>query len=286
MIEFKPEIGMRIYIDEQLEQFGFQFNNGLTTLENLKTIFALQRRIPSVKRRIVIELPGIQVPKETEKAFDSIRRKLTLGVSIKPHLSLSTSKYIHNDLLLNCWNIHHLHLSEEPYKKGYFNRTGPVLFCMFFDNAVVLIDIMPHGRGHSDVWVNEKLIKKLHKYLPESIERYKAKGITGHDLDSKQRLALQKNHCNYSLKMEDGTVYQLMGIMSNGDCFHDIHRLMHVQRHIDYFTQVIQADEKAFKQSLDIKENDNLTLTIAFHENEIKLYAPEQKTIININTPK
>ncbi|WP_048996974.1 hypothetical protein [Enterobacter kobei] len=157
---------------------------------------------------------------------------------------------------------------------------------MFFDNAVVLIDIMPHGRGHSDVWVNEKLIKKLHKYLPESIERYKAKGITGHELDSKQRLALQKSHCNYSLKMEDGTVYQLMGIMSNGDCFHDIHRLMHVQRNIDYFTQVIQADEKAFKQSLDIKENDNLTLTIAFHENEIKLYAPEQKTIININTPK
>ncbi|HHR5699964.1 TPA: hypothetical protein ACS624_003080 [Klebsiella michiganensis] len=286
MIEFKPEIGMRIYIDEQLEQFGFQFNNGLTTLENLKAVFALQRRIPSVKRRIVIELPGIQVPKETEKAYDSIRRKLTLGLSIKPHLSLSTSKYIYNDLLLNCWNIHHLHLSEEPYKKGYFQRTGPVLFCMFFDNAVVLIDIMPHGSGHSDVWVNEKLIKKMHKYLPESIERYKVKGITGHDLDSKQRLALQKSHCNYSLKMEDGTVYQLMGIMSNGDCFHDIHRLMHVQRNIDYFTQVIQADEKAFKQSLDIKENDNLTLTIAFHENDIKLYAPEQKTIININTPK
>ncbi|MFV6493413.1 hypothetical protein ACNPFQ_06940 [Klebsiella pneumoniae] len=286
MIEFKPEIGMRVYIDEQLEQFGFQFNNGLTTLENLKSVFALQRRIPSVKRRIVIELPGIQVPKETEKAYDSIRRKLTLGLSIKPHLSLSTSKYIYNDLLLNYWNIHHLHLSEEPYKKGYFKRTGPVLFCMFFDNAVVLIDIMPHGSGHSDVWVNEKLIKKLHKYLPESIERYKVKGITGHNLDSKQRLALQKSHCNYSLKMEDGTVYQLMGIMSNGDCFHDIHRLMHVQRNIDYFTQVIQADEKAFKQSLEINENDNLTLTIAFYENDIKLYAPEQKTIININTPK
>ncbi|EPM0601993.1 hypothetical protein WJC90_005063 [Klebsiella pneumoniae] len=286
MIEFKPEIGMRVYIDEQLEQFGFQFNNGLTTLENLKTVFALQRRIPSVKRRIVIELPGIQVPKETEKAYDSIRRKLTLGLSIKPHLSLSTSKYIYNDLLLNYWNIHHLHLSEEPYKKGYFKRTGPVLFCMFFDNAVVLIDIMPHGSGHSDIWVNEKLIKRLHKYLPESIERYKVKGITGHDLDSKQRLALQKSHCNYSLKMEDGTVYQLMGIMSNGDCFHDIHRLMHVQRNIDYFTQVIQADEKAFKQSLEINENDNLTLTIAFYENDIKLYAPEQKTIININTPK
>ena len=285
MIEFKPEIGMRIYIDEQLEQFGFQFNNGLTTLENLKTVFALQRRIPSVKRRIVIELPGIQVPKETEKAFDSIRRKLTLGVSIKPHLSLSTSKYIHNDLLLNCWNIHHLHLSEEPYKKGYFNRTGPVLFCMFFDNAVVLIDIMPHGSGHSDVWVNEKLIKKLHKYLPESIERYKVKGITGHDLDSKQRLALQKSHCNYSLKMEDGTVYQLMGIMSNGDCFHDIHRLMHVQRNIDYFTKVIELKEHSISTSLESNPSEKISLTISLHGNQVKLYAIEKRAILELSMP-
>ncbi|HCT9684222.1 TPA: hypothetical protein OUD14_004799, partial [Klebsiella quasipneumoniae] len=273
MIEFKPEIGMRIYIDEQLEQFGFKFNNGLTTLENLKTVFALQRRIPSVKRRIVIELPGIQVPKETEKAYDSIRRKLTLGLSIKPHLSLSTSKYIYNDLLLNYWNIHHLHLSEEPYKKGYFKRTGPVLFCMFFDNAVVLIDIMPHGSGHSDVWVNEKLIKKLHKYLPESIERYKVKGIRGHNLDSTQRLALQKSHCNYSLKMEDGTVYQLMGIMSNGDCFHDIHRLMHVQRNIDYFTKVIELNEQLISTSLESNPSEKISLTISLHGNQVKLYA-------------
>ena len=286
MIEFIPEIGMRTYIDEQLEQFGFQYNNSLTTLENLKAVFALQRRIPSVKRRIVIEPPGIQVPKGTEKAYDSIRRKLTLGLSIKPHLSLSTSKYTYNDLLLNSWNIHHLHLSEEPYKKGFFKRTGPVLFCMFFENAVVFIDIMPHGIGYSDVWVNEELIKRLHKYLPESLDQYKMKGITGHNLDSKQRLALQKKHCNYSMRMEDGIVYQLMGIMSNGDSFHDIHRLMHVQRMVDYFSQVIKADEKAFKQSLKIKETESLVLTIAFHENDIKLYAPKQKTIFNINSPQ
>ncbi|EMB4080007.1 hypothetical protein [Klebsiella aerogenes] len=285
MIEFKPEIGMRIYIDEQLEQFGFKFNNGLTTLENLKTVFALQRRIPSVKRRIVIELPGIQVPKETEKAYDSIRRKLTLGLSIKPHLSLSTSKYIYNDLLLNYWNIHHLHLSEEPYKKGYFKRTGPVLFCMFFDNAVVLIDIMPHGSGHSDVWVNEKLIKKLHKYLPESIERYKVKGIRGHNLDSTQRLALQKSHCNYSLKMEDGTVYQLMGIMSNGDCFHDIHRLMHVQRNIDYFTKVIELNEQSISTSLESNPSEKISLTISLHGNQVKLYAIEKRATLELSMP-
>ncbi|MEQ3433327.1 MULTISPECIES: hypothetical protein [Enterobacter] len=285
MIIFLPEMGIRTYIDEQLEQFGFPYDGDLTTNENLKAVFALQRRIPSAKRRIVIELPGIQVPKETEKAYDSIRRKLTLGLSIKPHLSLSTSKYIYNDLLLNCWNIHHLHLSEESYKKGYFRRTGPVLFCMFFDNAVVLIDIMYHGSGHSDVWVNEKLIKKLHKYLPESIERYKVKGITGHDLDSKQRLALQKSHCNYSLKMEDGTVYQLMGIMSNGDCFHDIHRLMHVQRNIDYFTKVIELNEHSISTSLESNPSEKISLTISLHGNQVKLYAIEKRAILELSMP-
>ena len=132
MIKFAPENGMRTYIDEQLAQFSFQYDDSLTTIENLKAVFALQRRIPSDKRRLVIELPGIQVPEGTEKAYESIKRKLTLGLTINPHLSLSTTKYIYNDLLLNSWNIHHLHLSEEPFKNGFFKRTGPVLFCMFF----------------------------------------------------------------------------------------------------------------------------------------------------------
>ncbi|ELE6319240.1 hypothetical protein RMP33_003460 [Salmonella enterica] len=49
MIEFKPEIGMRTYIDEQLEQFGFQFNNGLTTLEKLKTVLHYKERYQVLK---------------------------------------------------------------------------------------------------------------------------------------------------------------------------------------------------------------------------------------------
>ncbi|HCD7176794.1 TPA: hypothetical protein NDY72_004023, partial [Enterobacter cloacae] len=82
MIKFTPENGMRTYIDEQLAQFSFQYDDSLTTIENLKAVFALQRRIPSDKRRLVIELPGIQVPEGTEKAYESIKRKLTLGLTI------------------------------------------------------------------------------------------------------------------------------------------------------------------------------------------------------------
>ncbi|MGS4680780.1 hypothetical protein ACKURH_16475 [Enterobacter soli] len=285
MIKFTPENGMRDYIDDELDQFGFSYDDSLTTIENLKAVFALQRRIPNNNKRIVIELPGIEVPKETEMAYESIKRKITLGLSITPHLSLSTSKHIYKDLLLNSWNIHHLHLSEEPFKNGYFKRTGPVLFCMFFDNVVIFIDIFPHGKGYSDVWVNDELIKKLHRYIPETIERYRVNGVRGNQLNSEQRLALRNNHCNYAMQMEDGTVYQLMGIMSNGDNFHDIHRLMHIQRMIDYFTKVIEVDEKAIKDSLGIKDSDDLKLTIAIHENEIKLYVKEQQTIINLNTP-
>lgn len=55
MIKFTPENGMRTYIDEQLAQFSFQYDDSLTTIENLKAVFALQRRIPSDKRRLVIE---------------------------------------------------------------------------------------------------------------------------------------------------------------------------------------------------------------------------------------
>ncbi|MCI1897660.1 MAG: hypothetical protein LKI85_04670 [Enterobacter sp.] len=285
MIKFTPEYGMRDYIDDELEQFGFSYDDSLTTIENLKAVFALQRRIPKNNKRIVIVLPGIEVPKETEKAYESIKRKITLGLSITPHLSLSTSKYIYKDLLLNSWNIHHLHLSEEPFKNGYFKRTGPVLFCMFFDNVVIFIDILPHGKGYSDVWVNDELIKKLHKYIPESIGIYRLNGVRGNQLNSEQRLALRNNHCNYAMQMEDGTVYQLVGIMSNGDNFHDISRLMHIQRKIDYFTQVIELNEHSIRTSLESNPSEKISLTIILHDNQVKLYAIEKRAILELSIP-
>jgi len=85
--------------------------------------------------------------------------------------------------------------------------------------------------------------------------------------------------------MEDGTVYQLMGIMSNGDCFHDIHRLMHVQRNIDYFTKVIELNEHSISTSLESNPSEKISLTISLHGNQVKLYAIEKRAILELSMP-
>ena len=69
----------------------------------------------------------------------------------------------------------------------------------------------------------------------------------------------------------------LMGIMSNGDCFHDIHRLIKIQKKRLFHTSNTKRCEKAFKQSLEINENDNLTLTIAFMKMILNCMHQEQK---------
>ncbi|MDQ1211448.1 hypothetical protein [Pantoea anthophila] len=234
MIDFDPQIGIRDYVNDQLSRFGLNYDDSLDANQNLMNVFSLYRRNPIEKKRSVFELPGIETTEETKNAYESLKTKLSEGLPIKPHLSLSTNNLNYKDLLLNSWNIHHLHLSEEPYKDGFFKRTGPVLFCMFFDDVVILIDIMLHGKGHSDVWVNETLIKKLHKYLPESISQYKIKGILAQKFNAQQLMALRKKHYNNAIRMEDGTVYQLMGIMSDGSNFHDTTLLIKINRRIDY----------------------------------------------------
>lgn len=79
MIKFTPENGMRTYIDEQLAQFGFQYDDSLTTIENLKAVFALQRRIPSDKRRLVIELQEFKYLKKQKRHMNPSRGNLPLG---------------------------------------------------------------------------------------------------------------------------------------------------------------------------------------------------------------
>lgn len=99
-------------------------------------------------------------------------------------------------------------------------------------------------------------------------------------------MALRNAHCNYAMQMEDGTVYQLFGTMTNGDSFHDVRRLMYIQRMVDYYSQIVQTNQKEIRQSLNLKETESLELTIAFHDNDVKLYANQQNIMININTPK
>jgi len=51
---------------------------------------------------------------------------------------------------------------------------------------------------------------------------------------------------------------------------------MHIQRTIDYFTKVIEMDDFVIENQLNLKESKDNTLTIEFHEHQIKLHSIEK----------
>ncbi|EKZ5661019.1 hypothetical protein REX01_000129 [Klebsiella aerogenes] len=285
MIIFEPEIGIKDYIKDQMVAFGYSYKDSSSYEDDLIKVFSLKRKIPESIPRTIIELPNIAIPNELRAGYDSLKKKITSGESIKGHLSKSIVKTDYNDLLLNSWNIHHLHLSNIPSTSGFFERTGPVLFAIFFKNVAVFIDILSHGIGCSDVWVNTNLIEKLHKYLPQSIANFKLNNIRGESYSPSEMRALRSKHCNFTIQVADGTVYGIMGLMSNGNSFFDIYAVMKIKSRIDYYNQVINQEPDTFKKALNIPIDSELLLTIAMDDNDIMLYAPAYKTAININNP-
>lgn len=99
------------------------------------------------------------------------------GVSNKWHQSRGALSNNNPDLLLNDWGIYHLHLGDTYESDGFCTRTGPVLFCYFDQKSVYFLDILEHGRGHGDVWVNERLLEIMNQNWPRHLERFRLRGL-------------------------------------------------------------------------------------------------------------
>jgi hypothetical protein len=97
-------------------------------------------------------------------AVEHIIDALRLGRDLTPHLSRAvkvgyqpgtSSAYGRRsdlDLLLNDWNVHHLHLSTAKEADGFVKRTGPLLFAIVESKQAFLIDILEHGS-----WSRERI---------------------------------------------------------------------------------------------------------------------------------
>src|SRR5579883_318247 len=84
------------------------------------------------------------------------------------------------DLMLNDWNVHHLHISTQLEADGFVKRDGPLMFAAFQPNVAFLIDVMQHGdwtREHvirviADEWPDEGIIHEI-----KGNDRYKVVGL-------------------------------------------------------------------------------------------------------------
>lgn len=174
----------------------------------------IHRLIPT-KPRIVLESSELVCPPDLTAGYEELKRKASAGESLIPHQSRGLDDLEYRDQLLNDWGIHHLHLGTTLESHGYVKRTGPLLFARATDDHLFAIQIYKHG-----AWSKKQIVEILHRNWPDSIERYRLKGIvrlvtqhTDQDIKNLRDAGIQ------ALVQVDNSVYGPIGggIMTSGE---------------------------------------------------------------------
>ncbi len=175
------ELKMDFYKDwieifkQELQAEGYQIDPDESLNDICERYFNVRKRKVAARPRKVLVSKEFTCPPEYQNGLDLIKRKIENGDDLTPHLSRKViTKPDYDDALLNDWGIHHLHLGTKIEDDGFVTRTRPVLYARFTDDFAYFISIMPHGS-----WSNREIITIVHRNWPESIEKYRLKGVSG-----------------------------------------------------------------------------------------------------------
>lgn len=171
--------------------------------------FGVRRRLISLEPRHILKSKNFSCIPEHRNALTEIEQLILYGGNLTPYLSRRIKKFNYNDLLLNDWGIHHLHLGTEMDPDGFINRTDigrPLLYCHFAGDYAYFIDILPHGS-----WTSQKLITTMHDNWPELLSSFRINGVTKTRLSDEEIKELRRKKINYFIDMDDGTTYSPPG---------------------------------------------------------------------------
>ncbi|MEA5032125.1 MAG: hypothetical protein VB025_08265 [Sphaerochaeta sp.] len=257
--DFKDDY--KIIID-RLIQSKYGHNIQSADLEDaLLSLGSFIRRLPPTQVWTVIE-SDVFNPCGHEKEIDAIKMRLTTGIDIKPYLSKTSKKYSYKDILLNNWDILHLHLGDTLGSDGYISRTNDLLYCRFDRKSSIayFIVIQPHG-----AWTNKSLLEVIDRNWPESIkEFYIADGqLVAPEPDEKALYTLSINNINALIEI-NGKVYAPPGLghAADGSALIDV---LYMQQGVRLFKDT----HKIFDNYLEQIKSNLITLT---KEDDIQIH--------------
>ncbi len=153
--------------------------------------------------------------------LDALLDKIATGQDLTPHLSKRIKMVVDSsakkaatrddlDLLLNEWEVHHLHISRQYEPSGEFVERGdPLLFVVFREADAYVIDLMTHGDFNRD-----HIFRILALEWPEAKLAHQLQGIsvpevsTGFNEAERQRLRKRAFNSTFAIA---GNVYAPAG---------------------------------------------------------------------------
>lgn len=139
-------------------------------------------------------------------AIRDIERTLRRGGTLRPRLSRGITRYDKHDGLLSDWNVRHLHLGEHRPGEQFCERTKDVLLAFDADHALLLLDILPHGRGVPQPWALPHLLEILYANWPQHAPVAHGFRASDSNLTPEMRTKFRRTGINAGHALKDGTL--------------------------------------------------------------------------------
>jgi hypothetical protein len=137
----------RILLND-LTRWRYAIPTNATSCRELAVLYfnAKKRRIEQLPRRVHVA-SGLACPALRQPGYAALHQKAESGGDLNPHLSRQISDIEANDLALNDWDFHHLHLGVGPDPKhaGLELGTKELLFTIVRIDAIYFVAIGTHG---------------------------------------------------------------------------------------------------------------------------------------------
>lgn len=214
--------------------------------------------------------------------FECIKAKFENGEDVNWNSStkIFSACLKYQDILLNTWNIRHLHLNQQNVssKSGMKrNRSKVLLFYMLYKSYVYCIDIMQHPEN--DKFLCYNFLKILHKngwmnligFTPINDENYIAGSLKPKITDDSVITKLYTDYkTNLAFKFEGNVYIKLNGLASTGDILINSQELLSFKRNIEKY--LFDDDKFIELQDFNINnENKLITTIIVIERNGAKM---------------
>lgn len=226
----------------------------------LRWLDFVHRYIPPTPRQVFF---SNKFPKDGNAtysvALQQLVCKMAAGGNINPYQSKGlilhndvsgTKRQLRTDLLWADWDIHHLHLTENPISpNSYFSeRSQWLLFCIVGNDSIGLIDVRDHD--DQELFSDPDLIKTVESSWPEFLKKFRINGIVAPEkyLKPDEISSLRKGGVS-SLLTIDNQVYMApgMGVTSASTPLRVTLAMDRLRSHLSELARIVFGENNQFK---------------------------------------
>lgn len=179
---------------------------------------------------------------ELDELVSYFKEKFEIGEDISGHLSKTIYQADHWDILLNHWNIYHLHLNKreaDTLSQMSKNRAEYLLFVIIREDDVLFLDVRKHPKGSGFTALSFLEIAQNNGWIQYcGLQKTDICNITPKVSSDDQIYQLYKKNINFYIEI-NGITYHVMGTGGNGNRFTDSMQLSTFKHNI---IDVIQND--------------------------------------------